>query len=133
MSGRNILDRIRRLGWWRFAAGIVAGAAGLGVTLVLRLLGLGVFLPEVAVDFVVGRIPGNIEAIFIQTMGEGAKVLGLATALAVCLVRAPSGGVYSLGAGDVLFVGMLGFLGGALAMLGVSYIAIGRRSAKGPP
>jgi len=86
MSGQSIRDRIRGLGWWRFAAGMVAGAAGLGVTFVLRLLGLGVFLPEVAVDFVVGRIPGSVEAIFIQTMGEGAKVLGLATALAIFLI-----------------------------------------------
>lgn len=81
-----ILGLVRKLPWYRFAAGVVAGGAGLLVTFALRAIGLGVFLPEVAVDFVVGRIPGSIESFFISTMGEGAKVLALATALAVFLV-----------------------------------------------
>jgi DMSO/TMAO reductase YedYZ molybdopterin-dependent catalytic subunit len=77
---------IRRLPWYRFAAGAVAGGAGLLVTFVLRVLGLGVFLPEVAVEFVVGRIPGAIESFFIRSLGEGAKLLALLTALIVFLV-----------------------------------------------
>ncbi len=56
------------------------------MTFFLRMYGLGIFLPEVALDFVVTRIPGSIESFFIGTMGEGAKVFGLATALAVVLV-----------------------------------------------
>ena len=77
---------IRRLPWYRFAAGVVAGGVGLLVTFLMRAFGLGVFLPEIAVDFVVGRIPGAIESFFIRTLGEGAKLLALLTALAVFLV-----------------------------------------------
>ncbi len=76
----------RRLPWYRFAAGVVAGGAGLLVTFFLRAFGLGVFLPEVAVEFVVGRIPGAIESFFIRSLGEGAKLLALLTALVVFLV-----------------------------------------------
>lgn len=74
---------VRGLPWYRFAAGALAGSAGLLITFFLRLYGLGVFLPEVAVDFVVGRIPGEIESFFIRTLGEGAKILALLTAVAV--------------------------------------------------
>src|SRR5256886_8743170 len=77
---------IRRLPWYRVAAGALAGGAGLLVTFVLRVFGLGVFLPEVAVDFVVGRIHGGIESFFVRSLGEGAKLLALLTALAVLLV-----------------------------------------------
>src|SRR3989454_5596589 len=77
---------IRRFPWYRFAAGVVAGGVGLLVTFLMRAFGLGVFLPEIAVDFVVGRIPGAIESFFIRTLGEGAKLLALLTALAVFLV-----------------------------------------------
>src|SRR5213593_2488422 len=77
---------IRRLPWYRFAAGVVAGGVGLLVTFLMRAFGLGVFLPEIAVNFVVGRIPGAIESFFIRTLGEGAKLLALLTALAVFLV-----------------------------------------------
>ena len=70
----------------RFAAGIVAGAPGLALTFVMRMVGLGVFLPEIAVDFTVGRIPGSIESFFIRTMGEGAKVLAIVIALVVFLL-----------------------------------------------
>jgi len=83
----------RRIPWSRFLAGCLAGAAGLAITFLLRILGLGVFLPELAVEFAVGRIPAEIESIFIRTMGEGAKLLALATALAV-FVALP--GVYAL-------------------------------------
>lgn len=81
----KFLAFVRRLPWYRFGAGVVAGGAGLLVTFLMRAIGLGVFVPEVAVDFVVGRIPGSIEAFFISTMGEGAKILALATALVVFL------------------------------------------------
>ncbi len=56
------------------------------MTFLIRAFGLGVFLPEIAVDFVVGRIPGELESIFIRSLGEGAKVLALLTAIAVFLV-----------------------------------------------
>lgn len=81
----QLWSRIRRLPWRRFAAGALAGSAALVLTLILRLLGLGVFLPEVAVDFVVGRIPGSVEAWFIGAMGEAAKALALAVAIFVFL------------------------------------------------
>src|SRR2546430_14912204 len=77
---------LRKFPWHRFAAGVIAGGGALIVTLVLRTLGLGIFLPEVAVDFTVGRIPGQIESFFIRTLGEGAKLLALLTAVVVFLV-----------------------------------------------
>ncbi|MGQ0798005.1 MAG: hypothetical protein ACT4OI_09140, partial [Methanobacteriota archaeon] len=90
---RSWVRRLRGLPWWRFAAGVVAGGAALGLSLILRLLGLGLFVPEVAVDFVVDRVPGDVEAFFIRTMGEGAKALGLVTAIAVFLALS---GAYAL-------------------------------------
>src|SRR3989449_3615830 len=77
---------LRKFPWHRIAAGVIAGGGALIVTLVLRTLGLGIFLPEVAVDFTVGRIPGQIESFFIRTLGEGAKLLALLTAVVVFLV-----------------------------------------------
>ncbi|HYS99126.1 MAG TPA: molybdopterin-dependent oxidoreductase [Thermoplasmata archaeon] len=77
---------IKRLPWYRFGAGVIAGAAGLLVTFLMRAFGLGIFLPEIAVDFAVGRTPGAIESFFIHTLGEGAKFLALLTALAVFLI-----------------------------------------------
>jgi len=77
---------VRRLPWYRFGAGVIAGGAGLVVTFLMRSFGLGVFLPELAVDFAVGRTPGAIESFFIHTLGEGAKFLALLTALGVFLV-----------------------------------------------
>ena len=77
---------LRKFPWHRFAAGAIAGGGALIVTLVLRTLGLGIFLPEVAVDFTVGRIPGQIESFFIRTLGEGAKLLALLSAVVVFLV-----------------------------------------------
>src|SRR3989441_11389912 len=65
---------------------MLAGGAGLLAMFLMRAFGLGVFLPEIAVDFVVGRIPGGIESFFIRTLGEGAKLLALLTALAVFLI-----------------------------------------------
>jgi len=59
----------------------VAGAAALVVTLIMRLLGLGVFLPELAFNFVITRIPGSLESFVITSLGEGAKGLGLVSAL----------------------------------------------------
>src|SRR6059036_1153271 len=90
---KNLRAFIRRLPWYRFAAGVVAGGVGLLVTFLMRAFGLGVFLPEIAVDFVVGRIPGAIESFFIRTLGEGAKLLALLTALAVFLVLP---GIYAI-------------------------------------
>ncbi len=92
-AARKLWTRLRGLPWHRFVAGALAGAAGLGLTLLLRLLGIGVFLPEVATQFVVDRIPGSIESFFIESMGEGAKLLGLLTAFAVFLVIP---GIYAL-------------------------------------
>ncbi|HYT16729.1 MAG TPA: molybdopterin-dependent oxidoreductase [Thermoplasmata archaeon] len=83
---KRLWSFVGRLPWYRFAAGVLAGGAGLLVTFLMRAFGLGVFLPEIAVDFVVGRIPGGIESFFIRTLGEGAKLLALLTALAVFLV-----------------------------------------------
>src|SRR5256886_329318 len=90
---KNLRAFIRRLPWYRFAAGVVAGGVGLLVTSLMRAFGLGVFLPEIAVNFVVGRIPGAIESFFIRTLGEGAKLLALLTALAVFLVLP---GIYAI-------------------------------------
>ncbi len=90
---KNLRAFIRRLPWYRFAAGVVAGGVGLLVTFLMRAFGLGVFLPEIAVNFVVGRIPGAIESFFIRTLGEGAKLLALLTALAVFLVLP---GIYAI-------------------------------------
>ncbi len=83
---KGIWGFLRRLPWYRFGAGVAAGGGGLFVTFLLRAFGLGVFLPEIAVDFVVGRIPGAIESFFIHMLGEGAKFLALLTALGVFLV-----------------------------------------------
>ncbi len=82
---RRIWTFVRGLPWYRFAAGAAAGGASLFVTFLMRAFGLGVFLPEVAVEFVVGRIPGGIESFFIRTLGEGAKMLALLTAVFVFL------------------------------------------------
>ena len=77
---------LRRFPWHRFAAGAIAGGGALIITLILRTLSLGLFLPEVAVDFTVGRTPGQIESFFIRTLGEGAKLLALLTAVVVFLI-----------------------------------------------
>ncbi|TLZ75581.1 MAG: hypothetical protein E6K14_00635, partial [Methanobacteriota archaeon] len=88
MAGRwgTVRTFLRRLPWYRFGAGVLAGGAGLLVTFLMRSFALGVFLPEIAVDFAVGRTPGAIESFFIHTLGEGAKFLALLTALGVLLV-----------------------------------------------
>ncbi len=80
---RGFWARARRLPWNRFFAGVASGAAALAITLLVRLLGLGVFLPEMAFEFVVTRIPGSVESVFIGSLGEGAKGLGFVTALLV--------------------------------------------------
>ena len=83
---KAISSFLRRFPWHRLAAGALAGGGALVVTLILRTLSLGIFLPEVAVDFTVGRTPGQIESIFIRALGEGAKLLALLTAVVVFLV-----------------------------------------------
>lgn len=85
---------VRRLPWNRFFAGIVAGAASLVVTLIMRALGLGLFLPEVALDFVITRIPGSVESFFIGALGEGAKGLGFVSALVGVLAAFGVGAVF---------------------------------------
>src|SRR3990172_1697503 len=82
----------RRIPWLRIAAGVAAGGAALLLSFVLRLLGLGAFLPEIAVDFAVGILPGNVESVFIQAMGEGAKAFGLLVGVGCTLLA------YGLGA-----------------------------------
>ncbi len=73
--------RVKRFPWVRFCTGIAAGGAALLATLIMRVLGLGLFLPEVALDFVITRIPGSVETVFISALGEGAKGLGVVCAL----------------------------------------------------
>src|SRR5256886_5877341 len=90
---KNLRAFIRRLPVFRFAAGGLAGGVGPPVPCLMRACGLGVCLPEIAVNFVVGRIPGAIESFFIRTLGEGAKLLALLTALAVFLVLP---GIYAI-------------------------------------
>ncbi len=87
--------RLRRLPWNRFFAGVVAGGAALVATLIMRVLGLGLFLPELAFNFVITRIPGSLESFFITSLGEGAKGLGLVSALVAVEV--------AFGLGAVLF------------------------------
>ncbi len=94
-ASEGIWAAVRRLPWNRFFAGVAAGGASLLVTLIMRVLGLGVFLPELALEFVVTGIPGPVESFFIGTLGEGAKGLGFVTALVAVLV--------AFGLGAVLF------------------------------
>ncbi len=82
----RIWAAVRQLPWNRFFAGVVAGSVALVVTLIMRVLGLGVFLPELALDFVITRVPGPLESFFIGTLGEGAKGLGFVSALVAVLV-----------------------------------------------
>ncbi len=62
-------------------AGVLAAAVALLVALLLRFEGAGLFVPEAAVDFAVGQIPGSFESAAISLMGGGAKVLALAVAI----------------------------------------------------
>ncbi len=105
------------------------------VTLFLRFAGIGVFLPEVAVDFVVDLIPGTAESFFVTRMGEGAKLLAIVVAVVVFLLlpgvyalffrwfqaRLPSrltiGLVYSLGPTAIALFMILPLLGGGFAGL----------------
>jgi len=77
----RVWARVRTLPWNRFFAGVASGAAALVVTLLMRVLGLGAFLPEVVLNYVITRFPGPLESFFIDTLGEGAKGLGLVSAL----------------------------------------------------
>ncbi len=84
-SWGRVWTALRRLPWARFMAGAVAGAAGLAVTFLLRVLGLGVFVPEQAFQFAISKTPGSVESLFIDTLGEGAKGLGFVGALVAVL------------------------------------------------
>lgn len=86
---RSLLARfpfLRGLQRGAFVAGLLASIPFLILTLLLRLLGLGVFLPEVAVEAVAATIPGTLESFLIHNLGEGAKYLGLAIALVVVVL-----------------------------------------------
>jgi DMSO/TMAO reductase YedYZ molybdopterin-dependent catalytic subunit len=130
---RRLWARFRRLPWWRMAAGIAAGAAGLVATLLLRLIGLGIFLPEQALQFAIGSIPGSVESFFIDTLGEGAKGLGFVSALVAVLAAFGIGAlpfrwaqrfvpsrwgvilVYTLLTAGVVLLGVLPAIGAGLA------------------
>lgn len=79
--------------WMRMAAGAAAGGASLALSFILRLLGLGAFLPELAVDLAVGVVPGGVESFFIRTMGEGAKALAVLVAVLAFLTAYAMGAV----------------------------------------
>lgn len=133
MLGARWLAAFRRLPWWRFAAGVAGGGAALVVTFVMRLLGLGVFLPETAFEGVVAHVPGALESFFIGNLGEGAKVLGVTTAVLVILTaygigavffrrvqakvpgRWPVVAVYTVGSALLILLVALPLLGGGIA------------------
>src|SRR5438128_8248579 len=83
---KSISAFVRRFAWHRFAAGAIAGGGALIITLILRMLGLGLLLPDAALDFTVVRTRGQIESFFIRAPGEGAKLLELLTAVVVFLI-----------------------------------------------
>ncbi len=130
---RGLAALLRRLPWNRFFAGIVAGAGALLVTLIMRLLGLGVFLPEIAFEFVITRIPGSLESLFITSLGEGAKGLGFVSALVAVEVAFGLGAIpfrwvqrrvrprmavvaaYTLGGAGLVLLAVLPLLGAGLA------------------
>jgi DMSO/TMAO reductase YedYZ molybdopterin-dependent catalytic subunit len=64
-----------------FIAGTLAAGAALNVSIVMRLFGAGVFVPEAAVEWVVDGIPGALEAGAVGLMGGYAKVLGVTVAI----------------------------------------------------
>ena len=132
-AAKALWSRLRRLPWWRFAAGVVGGGAALLVTFVMRLLGLGVFLPETAFEGVVAHVPGALESFFIGNLGEGAKVLGVTTAVFAILAaygigavffrrvqtqvpgRWPVVAVYTVGSAVLVLFVALPLLGGGIA------------------
>lgn len=132
-ASRSVWTRLRKWPWARFGAGIAAGAAGLFVTFILRVLGLGIFLPENAFEFVVTHVPGSVETVFIGTLGEGAKLIGLASAVIAVLSAFGLGAVffrrvqervpvrwavimvYTLATAGVVLFGVLPLLGGGFA------------------
>jgi DMSO/TMAO reductase YedYZ molybdopterin-dependent catalytic subunit len=63
-------------------AGTMAATVALLAVLILRFQGAGMFVPEVAVEWVVDHIPGSLEAGAIGLMGGFAKVIGLSFAIA---------------------------------------------------
>ncbi len=103
------------------------------VTLVMRLLGLGVFLPEAALGFVVTHVPGPVESFFIGTLGEGAKGLGFVSALVGVLAAFGLGALpfrrvqrtvrnrweviaaYTIGCALIILLVVLPILGGGVA------------------
>lgn len=76
------------MGGWRgfrqaYTIGILATLPFLLLTLLLRIIGLGIFLPELALETVALILPGEFESALIQGMGEGAKYTGLAISVVV--------------------------------------------------
>src|SRR2546422_3269736 len=57
-----------------FVAGALAAGAALNVTVLMRLMGVGIFVPEASVEWVVDNIPGVLESGAIGLMGGYAKV-----------------------------------------------------------
>src|SRR2546428_13153635 len=53
----RVWARLKRLPWYRFAAGVVAGSAGAALPALLRRRGPGVSPPEVAVTLPGGPLP----------------------------------------------------------------------------
>src|SRR2546428_5054908 len=76
---------IRRLPWYRFAAGAPAGGARLLVSVVLCVVGRGVFLPRVAGALLVRRGPGGVCALFLPRPWQSAAILAPPPALVVLL------------------------------------------------
>src|SRR2546426_11407163 len=62
---------IRRLPWYRFAAGAPPGGAGLRAGVGLRAFRLRVFLPEVGGDLLLRRLPGGVGPVFLLPPGAG--------------------------------------------------------------
>lgn len=90
---------------------------------IVGLLGLGYAVA--AVLYALGLV--RRKPLFVGYGLALAGCLTLLTALAIFLSREPVGGVIALTQGEVVLVGLLSFLGGALAMLGATYVSMGRR------
>ena len=60
-----------------FVAGLVAGAIAVAVSLLMRLLAGGSFLPEIASQTLFSLTPGQIESQAVETLGPLAKYSAL--------------------------------------------------------
>ena len=91
--------------------------------------------PFVSILLVMGTVAVALAAMGLRErrpalVGGGLLLAGFAVVAADLmwyLSRTPLvAGEYALAASDLLSIAFLGFLGGALAMLGASYVAVGR-------